>query len=57
MILSLEWKETPWGWNVTFDRMRLNATTTPAVRAPMQRSQASLATRSRELGINPKTAA
>ena len=33
------------------------ATTTHAVRAAIQRSQASLATLSRELGINPKTVA
>ena len=33
------------------------ATTTRAVRAAIQRSQASLAQRSRELGINPKTVA
>ena len=32
-----------------------SATTTHAVRAAIQRSQASLATLSRELGINPKT--
>ena len=32
-------------------------TTTRAVRAAIQRSQASLATLSRELGINPKTVA
>ena len=32
-------------------------TTTPAVRAAIQRSQASLAQLSRELGINPKTVA
>ena len=34
-----------------------SATTTHAVRAAIQRSQASLATLSRELGINPKTVA
>lgn len=34
-----------------------NATTTHAVRAAIQRSQASLAQLSRELGINPKTVA
>ena len=34
-----------------------SATTTYAVRAAIQRSQASLATLSRELGINPKTVA
>jgi len=34
-----------------------SATTTQAVRAAIQRSQASLATLSRELGINPKTVA
>ncbi len=34
-----------------------SATTTHAVRATIQRSQASLATLSRELGINPKTVA
>jgi transposase-like protein len=34
-----------------------SATTTPAVRAAIQRSQASLATLSRELVINPKTVA
>ena len=33
------------------------ATTTHAVRAAIQRSQASLSTLSRELGINPKTVA
>ncbi len=33
------------------------ATTTHAVRAAIQRSQASLAALSRELGINPKTVA
>ena len=32
-----------------------SATTTHAVRAAIQRSQSSLATLSRELGINPKT--
>jgi transposase-like protein len=34
-----------------------SATTTYAVRAAIQRSQASLATLSRELGTNPKTVA
>ena len=34
-----------------------SATTTHAVRAAIQRSQASLSTLSRELGINPKTVA
>jgi len=34
-----------------------SATTTYAVRAAIQRSQASFATLSRELGINPKTVA
>ena len=34
-----------------------SATTTHAVRAAIQRSQASLAQLSRELGINPKTVA
>jgi len=34
-----------------------SATTTHAIRAAIQRSQASLATLSRELGINPKTVA
>ena len=34
-----------------------SATTTHAVRAAIQRSQASLTTLSRELGINPKTVA
>ena len=34
-----------------------SATTTHAVRAAIQRSQASLATLSRDLGINPKTVA
>src|SRR5690606_41372803 len=34
-----------------------SATTTHAVRAAIQRSQASLAALSRELGINPKTVA
>lgn len=34
-----------------------SATTTPAVRAALQRSQASLAQRSKELGINAKTVA
>ena len=34
-----------------------SATTTPAVRAALQRSRASVATLSRELGINPKTVA
>lgn len=34
-----------------------SATTTHAIRAVIQRSQASLATLSRELGINPKTVA
>jgi transposase-like protein len=34
-----------------------SATTTHAVRAAIQRSQASLATLGRELGINPKTVA
>ncbi len=34
-----------------------SATTTYAVRAAIQRSQASLATLSRDLGINPKTVA
>jgi len=34
-----------------------SATTTYAIRAAIQRSQASLATLSRELGINPKTVA
>ncbi|MDX5349550.1 MAG: IS481 family transposase, partial [Paracoccaceae bacterium] len=34
-----------------------SATTTHAVRAAIQRSQASLAKLSRELGINPKTVA
>jgi transposase-like protein len=34
-----------------------SATTTHAVRAARQRSQASLSTLSRELGINPKTVA
>jgi len=34
-----------------------SATTTHAVRAAIQRSQASLATLSQELGINPKTVA
>ncbi len=34
-----------------------SATTTYAVRAAIQRSQASLATLSRQLGINPKTVA
>ncbi|PTW50055.1 hypothetical protein C8N38_10510 [Rhodovulum kholense] len=34
-----------------------SATTTPAVRAAIQRSQASTAALSRELGINPKTVA
>ena len=34
-----------------------SATTTHVVRAAIQRSQASLATLSRELGINPKTVA
>ncbi len=34
-----------------------SATTTHAVRAAIQRSQASIAALSRELGINPKTAA
>jgi hypothetical protein len=34
-----------------------SATTTHAVRAAIQRPQASLATLSRELGINPKTVA
>jgi hypothetical protein len=53
-ILSLEWKEAVWD---RFDRMRSLATTTHAVRAAIQRSKASLATLSRESGINPKTAA
>jgi len=56
-ILSSEWKEAIWGRCVTFNRMRSNATTTHAIRAAIQRSQASLATLSRELGINPKTVA
>ena len=34
-----------------------SATTTHTIRAAIQRSQASLATLSRELGINPKTVA
>ncbi|SFF39193.1 hypothetical protein SAMN05216566_14512, partial [Aureimonas phyllosphaerae] len=34
-----------------------SATTTHAIRAAIQRSEASLATLSRELGINPKTVA
>ncbi|MBF0860479.1 IS481 family transposase, partial [Gluconobacter sp. LMG 31484] len=34
-----------------------SATTTHAVRAALQRSQASLATLSKEFGINPKTVA
>lgn len=34
-----------------------SATTTHSVRAAMQRSQASIAELSRELGINPKTVA
>ncbi len=34
-----------------------SATTTHAIRAAIQRSQASLAQLSRELGINPKTVA
>jgi len=34
-----------------------SATTTHAIRAAIQRSQASLAALSRELGINPKTVA
>ena len=34
-----------------------SATTTHAVRAAIQRSQASIAELSRELGINPKTVA
>ena len=56
-ILSLEWKNAVWDRYVTSDRMRSLATTTHAVRAAIQRSQASLATLSRELGINPKTVA
>jgi hypothetical protein len=56
-ILSLEWKEAVWDRYVTSDRMRSLATTTHADRAAIQRSQASLATLSRELGINPKTVA
>lgn len=39
------------------DRMRSLATTTHAVRATIQRSQASLATLGREPGINPKKVA
>ena len=50
-ILSQEWKEAQW------ERFNGSATTTHAVRAAIQRSQASLAQLSRELGINPKTVA
>jgi transposase-like protein len=50
-ILLLEWKEAAW------DKFVTERHTTHAVRAAIQRSQASLATLSRELGINPKTVA
>ena len=48
MIFSQEWKETLW------DKC---ATITHAVRAAIQRSQASLLVLRKELGINPKTVA
>ena len=56
-ILSFKWKDAVWDRYVLGDRLRSLATTTHAVRAAIQRSQASLATLSRELGINPKTIA
>ena len=56
-ILSLEWKEAVWDRYVMSDRMRSLATTTHAVQAAIQRSQASFGTLSRGLGINPKTVA
>jgi transposase-like protein len=51
----LEWKEAVWDRYVTSDRLRSPATTTHAIRAAIQRSQVSLATLSRERGIDPKT--
>lgn len=56
-ILSFEWKEAVWDRYVTSDRMRSLDMTTHAVRAAIQRSQASLSALSREFGINPKTVA
>jgi hypothetical protein len=53
VIHSLEWKEAIWDRFVTSDRMRSLATTTHAVRAALQRSQASLATLSRFSGRDP----
>jgi len=50
-------EEAVWDRYVTSDRLRSLAMTTHAVRAAIQRSQASLSTLSRELGINPKTVA
>ncbi len=47
-ILSWEWKEAVW---------ERYATTTHALRAAIQRSQVSLATQSREVGINPNMVA
>jgi 2,4-dienoyl-CoA reductase-like NADH-dependent reductase (Old Yellow Enzyme family) len=51
-ILFRDWKEALW------DKFIMgSATTTHAVRAAIQRSQASLAKLSREFGMNPKTVA